>query len=54
MVTDVEHTKVGKMKAIGVPVKLSDTPGAVRRAAPLLGEHTDDVINDWLGEKRQS
>ncbi|MEM9359939.1 MAG: CoA transferase [Pseudomonadota bacterium] len=49
MVTHVEHTKVGKMKAIGVPVKLSETPGAVRRAAPVLGEHTDEVIKDWLG-----
>ncbi|MEM6496320.1 MAG: CoA transferase [Pseudomonadota bacterium] len=49
MVTQVEHTKVGKMKAIGVPVKLSDTPGAVRRAAPVLGEHTEEVIKDWLG-----
>ena len=50
MVTEVEHTKVGKMKAIGVPVKLSDTPGAVRRAAPVLGEHTEEVIRDWLGK----
>ena len=50
MVTEVEHTKVGKMKAIGVPVKLSDTPGGVRRAAPVLGEHTEEVIRDWLGK----
>jgi crotonobetainyl-CoA:carnitine CoA-transferase CaiB-like acyl-CoA transferase len=47
MVTEVEHTKVGRMKAIGVPVKLSDTPGSVRRAAPLLGEHTEEAIADW-------
>ena len=49
MVTEVHHSKVGKMKAIGVPVKLSETPGSVRRAAPLLGEHTDEVLAEWLG-----
>jgi crotonobetainyl-CoA:carnitine CoA-transferase CaiB-like acyl-CoA transferase len=29
---------------MGVTVKLSDTPGAVRRAAPKLGEHNDEVL----------
>ncbi len=53
MVTEVEHTKIGKMKAMGVPVKLSATPGGVQRAAPVLGEHTDEVIAEWCG-KRQS
>jgi crotonobetainyl-CoA:carnitine CoA-transferase CaiB-like acyl-CoA transferase len=33
---------------IGVPVKLSDTPGDVGPAAPLLGEHTEEVLH-WLG-----
>lgn len=32
------------MKIAGVPIKLSDTPGAVRRRAPLLGEHTDEIL----------
>lgn len=50
MVTEVEHTTVGPMKAIGVPVKLSETPGSVRRAAPLLGQHQDEVLNDWCGD----
>ena len=36
------------MKAIGVPVKLSDTPGSVRSGAPLLGEHTEEVIAEWV------
>jgi crotonobetainyl-CoA:carnitine CoA-transferase CaiB-like acyl-CoA transferase len=35
------------MKTIGVPVKLSETPGSIRRPAPLLGEHTDEVIAEW-------
>jgi CoA:oxalate CoA-transferase len=34
---------------VGIPVKMSATPGAVRRPAPLLGEHTDEVLRDKLG-----
>ncbi|SCU75938.1 L-carnitine dehydratase/bile acid-inducible protein F [Cupriavidus necator] len=32
------------VKIAGVPVKLSETPGSVRRRAPLLGEHTDEIL----------
>lgn len=48
MVAAVEHPKAGPMKTLGVPVKLSGTPGAVRRPAPLLGEHTGEVLREWL------
>jgi crotonobetainyl-CoA:carnitine CoA-transferase CaiB-like acyl-CoA transferase len=34
------------MKTLGVPVKLSATPGAVRRPAPLLGQHTDEILTE--------
>ena len=34
---------------VGPPVRMSDTPGAVRSPAPLLGEHTDDVLRTRLG-----
>lgn len=54
MVTEVEHSKVGRMKAIGVPVKLSATPGSVRRAAPLLGEHSDEVIAEWRATAKRA
>jgi crotonobetainyl-CoA:carnitine CoA-transferase CaiB-like acyl-CoA transferase len=33
----------------GVVPRLSDTPGAIRRAAPRLGEHTREVLGEWLG-----
>jgi crotonobetainyl-CoA:carnitine CoA-transferase CaiB-like acyl-CoA transferase len=46
MVVDLEHPGAGPLKALGVPVKLSDTPGAVERAAPLLGQHTGDVLTE--------
>ena len=50
MVAEVEHPKVGPMRTLGVPVKLSETPGAVRRPAPLLGEHTREVTREWLAD----
>jgi len=44
MVVDLVHPGAGPIKNLGVPVKLSDTPGAVDRPAPLLGEHTDAIL----------
>jgi len=44
LVVDVEHPTLGKMKALGSPIKMSETPPDVRRRAPLLGEHTEEVL----------
>ena len=44
MVVDVEHPKAGKMKTLGAPVKFHGTPGGVKRAAPLLGQHSAEVL----------
>jgi crotonobetainyl-CoA:carnitine CoA-transferase CaiB-like acyl-CoA transferase len=44
-----EHPTAGKVKMVGVPVAMSDTPGSVRRPAPLLGQHTDEVLRERLG-----
>jgi crotonobetainyl-CoA:carnitine CoA-transferase CaiB-like acyl-CoA transferase len=46
MIVDVEHPKEGRVRQIGIAIKLSDTPGAIRSAAPLAGEHTDAVLKD--------
>lgn len=46
MVVDLIHPGAGPIKALGVPVKLSDTPGAVDRPAPLLGQHTADILTE--------
>ena len=43
MVAEVQHAKAGKQKTLGVPLKLSATPGSVRRAAPTLGQHDAEV-----------
>ena len=46
MVVELTHPGAGAIKALGVPVKLSDTPGAVDRPAPLLGQHTADILTE--------
>ncbi|MDE2686204.1 MAG: CoA transferase [Chloroflexota bacterium] len=43
----LEHPKAGGIRNIGVPVKLSDTPGSVRTPAPLLGQHSDEVLSQY-------
>ena len=54
MVAEVDHATVGRSKTLGVHVKLSETPGSVRRAAPVLGEHNHEVWSDWLGSATQA
>jgi crotonobetainyl-CoA:carnitine CoA-transferase CaiB-like acyl-CoA transferase len=45
LVVDVEHPTLGAIHALGSPIKLSATPPDVRRRAPLLGEHTKEVLS---------
>ena len=44
MVTDVDHPVAGSVKTLGAPVKFHGTPGGVKRAAPLLGQHSEEVL----------
>jgi len=44
MVTTLTHPVAGEVATIGLPIKFSATPGGVRTPAPLLGEHTRDVL----------
>ncbi|MFO0996769.1 MAG: CoA transferase [Alphaproteobacteria bacterium] len=46
MVVEVPHSKLGPVKTLGNPVKLSETPTALRRGAPLLGEHSREVLRE--------
>ena len=46
MMVELEHPVEGTVRALGIPVKLSATPGRVRRPAPLLGEHTEEVLRE--------
>jgi crotonobetainyl-CoA:carnitine CoA-transferase CaiB-like acyl-CoA transferase len=46
---EMDHPSVGRTKVVGVPARLSATPGAVRMPSPRLGEHTEEVMKDLLG-----
>jgi crotonobetainyl-CoA:carnitine CoA-transferase CaiB-like acyl-CoA transferase len=46
---EMDHPRAGKVKMVGAPVRLSKTPGSVRTPAPMLGEHTDEVLREVLG-----
>jgi formyl-CoA transferase len=44
MLVELEHAEHGKVKNIGIPVKLSETPASARTASPTLGQHTEEVL----------
>ena len=44
MVTEVPHSRLGSVKTLGFPVRLTATPADLRRGAPVLGEHTRGVL----------
>src|SRR5437870_1354453 len=46
MIVDAEHPTHGRVRQIGIAIKLSDTPGTIRSAAPMPSEHTEDVLKD--------
>jgi crotonobetainyl-CoA:carnitine CoA-transferase CaiB-like acyl-CoA transferase len=48
MIVESDHPVAGQVKIVGVPVKLSETPGSVREPAPLLGQHTDEILHTYL------
>jgi crotonobetainyl-CoA:carnitine CoA-transferase CaiB-like acyl-CoA transferase len=49
MIEAVEHATAGVVRMLGIPIKLSETPGAVRTAPPTLGQHTDQILRTDLG-----
>jgi CoA:oxalate CoA-transferase len=48
MIVPLQHPKAGPIRVTGVPIKLSETPGMVDRPPPLLGEHSAQVLQEWL------
>ncbi|MFH1676223.1 MAG: CaiB/BaiF CoA-transferase family protein [bacterium] len=49
MVEEIPHPTIGTLKLAGIPVKYSDTPGEIRLPPPLLGEHTEEILEEVLG-----
>jgi crotonobetainyl-CoA:carnitine CoA-transferase CaiB-like acyl-CoA transferase len=54
MVTKVKHPAAGEMQTLGVPIKLSRTPGGIRGPAPRLGEHTKQVLREIAKPAKRS
>jgi crotonobetainyl-CoA:carnitine CoA-transferase CaiB-like acyl-CoA transferase len=46
MVQELDHPTVGTIKVTGIPIKLSDTPGEILTAPPVLGQHTKDILKE--------
>ena len=49
MVQEIEHPTAGRVRLVGIPVKFSDSPGAITEPPPLLGQHTAEVLGKLLG-----
>jgi crotonobetainyl-CoA:carnitine CoA-transferase CaiB-like acyl-CoA transferase len=60
MIAAVNHAAAGHLQLLGIPIKLSDSPGNVRSAPPVLGQHTDAVLRELgmdeeaIGELRRA
>ncbi|MFC7397843.1 CaiB/BaiF CoA transferase family protein [Chelatococcus sp. GCM10030263] len=48
-IVDIDYPGIGKVPMHGVTVKLSGTANSIRRPAPSIGQHTSEVLTDWLG-----
>ena len=46
MLVELPHAEVGTFRTTGLPVKLSESPGAIDRSPPLHGEHTDALLRE--------
>jgi crotonobetainyl-CoA:carnitine CoA-transferase CaiB-like acyl-CoA transferase len=44
MIVEVEHPALGKVKQVGIPIKLSETPGSIRMLSPRPGQHTGEIL----------
>ena len=49
MIVDIDQPQAGRLTIAGSPFRLSETPGEVRSPAPLLGEHTGEILSSLLG-----
>jgi len=43
----------GKMHLPGIPIKMYKTPGSVDSPAPLLGQHTEEILKELLGMNKE-
>ena len=46
MIQSVEHSRIGSIPQLAAPIFMSDTPARIRRAPPMLGEHTAEILQE--------
>ena len=46
MIASVNHPNIDELRMPGIPIKFSDTPGSIRMAPPLLGQHQDEILSE--------
>jgi crotonobetainyl-CoA:carnitine CoA-transferase CaiB-like acyl-CoA transferase len=46
LVMELDHPRLGKVKQMGFPINLSDTPGQFRTFAPFAGQHGQEILRD--------
>jgi crotonobetainyl-CoA:carnitine CoA-transferase CaiB-like acyl-CoA transferase len=49
LIAELSHSQWGRVNQTGMLTKFSATPGTIERAAPMLGEHTDEILREYLG-----
>jgi crotonobetainyl-CoA:carnitine CoA-transferase CaiB-like acyl-CoA transferase len=49
LIAELPHSQWGRVQQTGMLTKFSATPGTIERAAPMLGEHTDEILHEYLG-----
>ncbi len=53
MIVEIDHPSRGKIKQPGIAIKLSETPGRIRRLPPLPGQHTEEILQELGYSKSQ-
>src|SRR5207302_10310523 len=53
LIAELTHSQWGRVRQTGMLTKFSATPGRIDRAAPMLGEHTEEVLTQFLGYSAQ-
>jgi crotonobetainyl-CoA:carnitine CoA-transferase CaiB-like acyl-CoA transferase len=49
LIAELPHSDWGMVKQSGMLMKFSATPGTIERSGPLLGQHTDEILREYLG-----
>jgi CoA:oxalate CoA-transferase len=53
VIQETEHPTAGKVRTPGFPVKLSRSPASIRRPAPVIGEHNEEILTQLLGYTKE-